>query len=217
MKLSLDELLTDADVSAICVAEDHPLSLDRIMHRTISKANGQAPARKRKRLSLPLIAAVTAALLATTVFAMNTSGYRLHTVNIEYEIDENGRIIRQEAPTEPESGISLSVSDISPTGLNLICFPDDASDPEGCIITGDYFLDIQTENGWEVVPAQNAAQLQAVRQNVSGESCTVHIDWSATHGELSPGTYRIRPGFEFAKSDNTFEVCFIGAEFIIEG
>lgn len=213
MKLSIDDLLTDADVSAICVAEDHPLSLDRVMQRTISKASGYAPTRRRKRLSLPLIAAVIAVLLAATVFAISTSGYTLYTVDIEYAVNENGQIIRPEEQSKPEPGISLSISDISPSGLNLTCFMDDESNAEICI-TSDFYLDIQTENGWEAVPANN---VQVSKQSVSETPYTIYIDWSTTHGALSPGTYRIRQAFEFAKCDSAFEVYFIAAEFVIEG
>lgn len=214
MKLSLDELLTDADVSAICVAEDHPLSLDRIMHRTISKANGQAPTRRRKRLSLPLIAAVIAALLATTVFAINTSGHTIFLGELVLEVDENGQIIYP----EPEIGVTVSISDVTPTGCYMTYSLEGPND--WGLFTNDnefYYLAVLTENGWDILSILDDYDPSDDLYYQCENHHSFYLDWSDKYGELSPGTYKIEKGFETRSNGRTSELYYLGAEFAIGG
>ena len=90
MKLYLDELLTDVDVSQIQITEKHPLSIELIVEHTLAACQDAAPVRGKKRLPVALVAAIVVGLLATTALAVTTSVYHLKTVSLEYPVSEQG-------------------------------------------------------------------------------------------------------------------------------
>ena len=99
MKLYLDEMLTHVDVSYVPMSENSPLSLDRIIQNTISSCNdcSHTPIHFRKRFHLSLVSAILVGLLATTALAASITGY-LQTVNIEYQVSDDGKILPPEVP-----------------------------------------------------------------------------------------------------------------------
>ena len=215
MKLSLDEMLTDVDASQIPITEKSPLSLDRIIQKTISNCDdySHAPTHFGRRIHLSLVAAILIGLLATTALAATIAGY-LKTVNIEYQVSDDGEIL---PPEVPDLGITLSVSSVSPTGLELTSFIETAKDV-GIISAGsEYYLEMQTDSGWLVVPMLYEHQWQWDNQKIDGEQHFWQIDWTGIYGELAPGSYRIQKPFTVTSNDGVDKTYFISEEFIVGG
>lgn len=213
MKLYIDEMLTDVDVSKISIMENSPLSLDRIIQNTVSSCKdiSHTPTRFRKHFHLSLIAAILVVLLATTALAATIAGY-LKTVNIEYQVSENGEILPLEVP---DLGITLSVSNISSTGLQITSSVE-TSKTIGTISAGSqYYLEMQTESGWSVVPMLYEHEWQWDNQNVDGVQYSWSIDWTNIYGELTPGSYRIQKPFTITFNDGVVKTYFISKEFVV--
>lgn len=117
MKLDLDELLTYVDASQIRISQKSPLSPDRIIQNTISRCNGYPHERThyRRRIYLLLTAAILVGLLAATALAA-TIADSMKTIAIEYQVSDEGEIL---SPEVADLGIRLSVSNESPTGMDL--------------------------------------------------------------------------------------------------
>lgn len=215
MKLSLDEMLTEVDASHIPVIEKSPLSLDRIIHNTISNCNdySHTPTHFRRRFHLSLVAAILIGLLATTALAATIAGY-LKTVNIEYQVSDDGEIL---PPEVPDLGITLSVSSVSPTGLELTSFIETAKDVGTISAGSDYYLEMQTDSGWLVVPMLYEHQWQWDNEKISGVQYSWNIDWTSIYGELAPGSYRIQKPFTVTSNDGAVKTYCISKEFIIGG
>ena len=214
MKLYLDELLTDMDASQIPITDNSPLSLDRIIQKTVSNCNGlmQDPAHYKKRFYAFLIAAILVGLLITTALAATIAGY-LKTVNIEYPVSDDGVILPPEAP---DLGITLSASNVSPTGLQLNGSVE-VREYVGTISAGsDYYLEVQTDRGWLAVPMLYEHRWQWDNQKLGGAQCTWLVDWTGIYGELAPGNYRVRKPFTVTSNDGAVKTCFLSAEFIVE-
>lgn len=215
MILYLDEMLTDVDASQITITGNNPLSLDRIIQNTISNCNdySRAPSHFRRRFHLSLVAAILVGLLATTALAATIAGY-LKTVNIEYQVSDAGEIL---PPEVPDLGITLSVSNVSSTGLQLTSSVE-TMQSVGAISAGSgYYLEVQTDSGWLVVPMLYGHQWQWDNQKIDGDQHTWHIDWTIIYGELAPGNYRIRKPFTVTSNDGVVKTYFINEEFIIGG
>lgn len=214
MILYLDEMLTDVDASQITITGNNPLSLDRIIQNTISNCNdySRAPTHFRRRFYLSLVAAILVGLLATTALAATIAGY-LKAVNIEYQVSENGEIL---PPEVPDLGITLSVSNVSPTGLQLTSSVDTAN-TIGTISAGsEFYLEVQTDSGWLVVPMLYEHQWQWDNQKIHEDQRTWHIDWTSIYGELAPGNYRIQKPFTITSNDGAVKTYSINEEFIVE-
>jgi len=99
-----------------------------------------------------------------------------------------------EADTEHNNklGLYLSVVDVSPTGLILIC-SQSGGQPTGILKTGpSYNLErYEGENWYSVIPIiENYWQLQifTIEKNQDTE---FNIDWEWLYGKLGPGKYRL--------------------------
>lgn len=215
MKFYLDELLTDINVSQIPLTENNPLSLDRIIQKTISQCNAFAPASThyRRHFPLSLVAAILVGLLATTTLAATISGY-LRTVDIEYQVSEDGEIL---SPEEPDLGITLFVSNASPNGLVLSCSLDTTTSSRIVSAGSQYYLEMQTDSDWLVVPMLYEHQWQWDNQKIDGNQHSWHMDWTSLYGKLSPGNYRIQKPFTVTSNDGVVDTYFISEEFIIGG
>ena len=92
-------------------------------------------------------------------------------------------------------GLSLSAQDVSPTALTLV-FTQSGGSPTGELQTGsDFWLEAETDNGWEPVPTlldENEIAWTAIAYEIATEdTTTLETDWSYLYGSLSPGVYRI--------------------------
>lgn len=215
MTLYLDEMLTDVDASQITITGNNPLSLDRIIQNTIFNCNDNSRALThfRKRFHLSLVAAILAGLLATTALAATIAGY-LKTVNIEYQVSDNGEIL---SPEVPDLGITLSVSNVSPTGLQLTSSVDTAKTVGSISAGSQYYLEVQANSDWLVVPMLYEHQWQWDNKKIDGDQYTWHIDWTSIYGELAPGSYRIQKPFTITSNDGEAKIYFINEEFIVGG
>lgn len=215
MKLSLDEMLTDVDASHITVIEKSPLSLDRIIQNTISNCNdySRTPTHFGRRFHLSLVAAILIGLLATTALAATIAGY-LKTVNIEYQVSDDGEIL---PPEVPDLGIVLSVSSVSPTGLELTGFIETAKDVGTISAGSEYYLEMQTDTGWLVVPMLYEHQWQWDNEKINSDQYSWNIDWTSIYGELAPGSCRIQKPFTVTSNDGEVKTYCISKEFIIGG
>ena len=92
-------------------------------------------------------------------------------------------------------GLSLSVQDVSPSGLTLV-FTQSGGSPTGELQTGSpYCLDAETDDGWEPVSLLSDEETLAwdmVAYRIApNDTTTLETDWSFLYGSLSPGVYRI--------------------------
>lgn len=105
--------------------------------------------------------------------------------------------VASEAPEETMEanlGITLSVENVTSTGLTLVCIQS-GGEPTGSLQTGSEFKLEVLENGeWMAVPYLNdniawtaIAHLIPMEDSISWE-----INWERLYGELSEGTYRIK-------------------------
>ena len=215
MKLSIDELLTDVDASHVTVIEKSPLSLDRIIQNTISNYcdRSRTPTHFKRRFHLSLVAAILVGLLATTALATAIAGY-IKTVSFELQVSDAGEIL---PPEVPDLGISLSVSSVSPAGLKLTCFMEKVETVDVISAGSEYYLEMQTDSDWPVVPMLYEHQWQWDAEKLNGDNHSWNIDWTGIYGELAPGSYRIYKLFTVTFIDGEIHSYFFSKEFIIEG
>lgn len=114
----------------------------------------------------------------------------LHSTEIEYQINEKGEII----DPMPDWGITMSAEDITPSGLTLCLTQSGGNIPERLIVGTEFYLEIQTDTGWEVMEANDGSNVWNFTENYlsANETVKFEIDWTNMYGELSPGTYRVR-------------------------
>lgn len=214
MKLYFDELLTDVDVSQIQIAEKHPLSLEHIVEHTLTACQDAAPAHRKKRLHFVLVAAIVVGLMATTALAVSTSIYHLKTVSYEYPVSEQGEIL---PPEDPDLGITLSLSDISPTGLCLTAAVEPRKSIKRISAYNGYALEVQRSDRWEFVPTVHEHPWQWDDAPTDADRWTWQIDWENIYGSLAPGRYKIEKAFCITFADGTNELYFVSKEFVIGG
>ena len=94
--------------------------------------------------------------------------------------------------TTNQLGLYLSVVDVSPTGLNLMC-RQSGGQPAGILKTGSsYNLERYEGKSWySVIPINEKywqLQLFTVEKNQDTE---FNIDWEWLYGKLGPGKYRL--------------------------
>lgn len=134
---------------------------------------------------------------------METDPPRLQTVFSIWQVDENGEVINLTSfpqPIEPEKadwGITLSVKDVTPTGMTLVC------SQSGGEITGelecgsDYSLLVNSNGVWNAVPylVNEVAWTSEAYCIPMNDSIEFELKWERLYGELPAGTYRVVKGF----------------------
>ncbi len=115
-------------------------------------------------------------------------------------------------------GITLSVREVSPTGLTLIC-TQSGGIAEGSLETGSEYRIEKMENGnWVDVKPQGEAVWDMMSHLIASNNTTEWtIDWGWLYGELSPGTYRICKTVVDFKASGASESQLYCAEFEIRG
>lgn len=114
-------------------------------------------------------------------------------------------------------GVRLSVKNVSPTGLTLIC-EQNGGIAEGSLETGSaYILEKYENNQWVEVEPQNDLVWDMMAYLIGDTATEWEIDWTWLYGELSAGTYRIgKTVMEFKESGTSRSQIFF-AEFEIKG
>ena len=117
----------------------------------------------------------------------------------------------------PNWGLTLSVKDVTESGLTLVC-TQSGGELTGELQTGsDYHL-IVLDGAWKDVPTViEEYGWNTIAYLVPKEDSTeFEIDWEWLHGKLPAGTYRIIKGFTDFRESGDFDTETYWAEFEIK-
>lgn len=154
---------------------------------------------------------------------METDPPRLQTVFSIWKVDENGEVLSGVSfpqPIEPEKadwGITLSVKDVTPTGMTLVC------SQSGGEITGelecgsDYSLLVNSNGVWNAVPylVDEVAWTAEAYDIPLDDSIEFELKWERLYGELPAGTYRVVKGFMDFRGTGDYDTGTYYTEFEI--
>ena len=154
---------------------------------------------------------------------METEPPRLQTVFSIWKADENGGVLSGTSfpqPIEPEKadwGITLSVKDVTPTGMTLVC------SQSGGEITGelecgcDYSLLVNSNGVWNAVPylVDEVAWTSEAYYIPMNDSIEFELKWERLYGELPAGTYRVVKGFMDFRGTGDYDTETYHTEFEI--
>ncbi len=127
---------------------------------------------------------------------------------------------QEDKPLENEWGLTLSVENVTPTGLKLI-WSQSGVELEDELITGMSYdiLEVYTEDEWvEVEELVTMSSLLVAIPIEMNETSFVDVDWEERYGELTSGTYRIGKEVEIISVDENVKdkEIMLYAEFEIE-
>ena len=130
----------------------------------------------------------------------------------------------QENKNEPEIfenaeqddwGITLSVTDVTPTGLTVV-FKQSGGNPTGELMTGSYYrLENKDKELAYIVEGDVAWTAEAYMIQKDGET-EMQVNWQWLYGTLEPGTYRIFKGVTDFRGPGDFDEKEYYAEFTVE-
>ena len=154
---------------------------------------------------------------------METDPPRLQTVFSIWKVDENGEVLSGVSfpqPIEPEKadwGITLSVKDVTSTGMTLVC------SQSGGEITGelecgsDYSLLVNSNGVWNAVPylVDEVAWTSEAYYIPMNDSIEFELKWERLYGELPAGTYRVVKGFMDFRGTGDYDTETYHTEFEI--
>lgn len=136
----------------------------------------------------------------------------LKMISSYYPMDQN-------TSGQPQWGITLTVENVTPTGLTIVCTQSNG-EPTGELQTGsDYILEQLTEGAWKKVDYLSQeheiawtaeAYLIPTEDTVKWE-----VNWEWLYGELSPGQYRIGKGIMDFRESGDYDTAMHYAEFEI--
>jgi len=154
---------------------------------------------------------------------METNPPQMQAVFSIWQVDENGEVINLTSfpqPIEPEKadwGITLSVKDVTPTGMTLVC------SQSGGTITGDlqcgsdYSLLVNSDGNWNAVPylVDEVAWTMEAYDIPLDDSIEFELKWERLYGELPAGTYRVVKGFMDFRGTGDYDTETYHTEFEI--
>ena len=116
-----------------------------------------------------------------------------------------------------EFGIELYATNITPTGMTMVCTQAGGS-VDGEIRTYNlYTVEENIDGIWEEIELQdNLYWADEILKVNEGESTEWDIDWTATYGNLAAGKYRIRKEFTNINSEGESISVFYFVEFSIK-
>ncbi len=118
----------------------------------------------------------------------------------------------------PDWGLTLSVRDVTPTGLTLVCTQEGGS-PTGDLQCGEDYRLIVLENGtWKDVPTVlgNFIWDSLAYSIPKGQDREFEISWEWLYGKLPAGTYRLTKEFMDFRETADFDTAKYWVEFEIE-
>ncbi len=147
----------------------------------------------------------------------------------EGEIKENGNVVINGESVEgfvseiddesfPNWGLTLSVEDVTPYGLTLVC-TQSGGEPTGELQTGsDYNLIVLKDGTWQEVPTIIedygwTAEAYLIAKNDVRE---FEIKWEWLHGKLPAGTYRLVKSFMDFRETGNYDTFDYWVEFEIK-
>ena len=107
-------------------------------------------------------------------------------------------------------GVYLSVTNVTPTGLDLEIYRPEGAGSEMIQTGSPFWLEVLTDNGWENIPCAESAFTTEAYRLAAGDAQQFSVNWEGIYGTLEPGTYRI--GKNLSCSDVTMHYY---AEFTI--
>lgn len=118
-----------------------------------------------------------------------------------------------------EWGITLTVENVTPTGLTLTCTRNGGKSTERLLTGSPYAIQRMIGGEWHTVPTlfnlNPAWTLVGYDFANDGSSQTWDLNWEYLYGELWPGTYRVRKSFRIYLGMGAFENKSFYAEFTI--
>ena len=116
-------------------------------------------------------------------------------------------------------GITLSVKDVTPRGLTILC-TQSGGRYTGLLMTGTpYSLDVWTGDGWQSVntlSGEDTGIWTTVGLSIqANEVVEWPVKWTGLYGELSAGRYRISKSIIDQRGAGDYDTCTYYAEFEI--
>lgn len=118
----------------------------------------------------------------------------------------------------PDWGLTLSVKDVTPTGLTLV-YGQKEGNPTGQILWGeDYRLLVQEDGTWKDVPmvVENAIWNGIAYGFAGDEDLEATISWEWLYGKLPAGTYRLEKEFMDFRGTADYDTAMYWVGFEIE-
>lgn len=118
----------------------------------------------------------------------------------------------------PDWGLSLSVKDVTPTGLTLVCSRK-GGNPTGELECGtDYHLIVLEDGTWKDVPTviEEYAWNSLAYWIAEGQDTEFTYSWEWLYGKLPTGTYRLTKGFMDFRETGDYDTAVYWVEFEIE-
>ncbi len=131
---------------------------------------------------------------------------------------ENTETITEGDANFPDWGVSLSVKDITPTGLTLV-YRQSEGNPTGQIQWGeDYCLSVLEEGMWKEVPTviENAVWNMIAYGFAGDEDVEATVSWEWLYGKLPTGTYRLEKEFMDHRGPGDYDTAVYRVEFEIK-
>ena len=160
---------------------------------------------------------------------METYPPQLQTVWAIYLLDEDGNVVtdgknmessvdEKEDEGKKNWGITLSVENVTSSGLTLIC-TQSGGEPTGELDTGsDYHLLVLENDTWKDVPTviEEYGWTSEAYIIPMGGSREFEINWEWLYGKLPAGNYRIVKGFMDFRETGDYDIKTYFAEFEIK-
>lgn len=118
----------------------------------------------------------------------------------------------------PDWGLTLSVKDVTPTGLTLVCTKE-GGNPTGELQCGEEYHLIVFEDGtWKDVPTviEEYAWNSLAYWIPEGQDVEFDYSWEWLYGKLPAGTYRLTKGFMDFREPGDYDTAVYWVEFEIE-
>lgn len=117
----------------------------------------------------------------------------------------------------PDWGLSLSVKNVTPTGLTLVC-TQKGGNPTGELQCGtEYHLIVLEDGIWKDVPTiiEEYGWNSMAYLISEGQDTEFDISWEWLYGKLTAGTYRLTKGFMDFREAGDFDTAKYWVEFAI--
>ena len=118
----------------------------------------------------------------------------------------------------PDWGLTLSVKDVTPTGLTLVCSRE-GGNPTGELECGtDYHLIVLEDGTWKDVPTviEEYGWDMLAYWIPEGQDTEFDISWEWLYGKLPAGTYRLKKGFMDFRETGDYDTAVYWVEFEIK-
>jgi hypothetical protein len=148
-------------------------------------------------------------------------GYQFWDDSIQVYLPEEQvwEVFRRDPDAPDGWGLTLTAENVSSTGLTLVFTQSDGT-VTGALQTGAaYWLDVETETGWEYVEPLDGEDICWTDEAWSlGTKCTTgyEVNWSGLYGALPAGHYRMGKNVMLSHDDSNWDNKTYYAEFTIE-